>query len=189
MAYAPLASLMLLFIAGSPAAACAIAMPLKPTDVKYADVVVVGRLSNYRIVLDEKARQDRKTFLARLGERGSPTFRETLKTQRTFLSDYAVFDVEVFQNIRGKVKPYITVMWQNSTFGEPAEMAEGPYMMALQTLKNAAAQSSSATIPHPSYILLQSPCAPPFLFEGASTAGAEVRRILSEMSATAPEAK
>jgi hypothetical protein len=57
---------MLLFIAGSPAAACAIAMPLKPTDVKYADVVVVGRLSNYRIVLDEKARQDRKTFLARL---------------------------------------------------------------------------------------------------------------------------
>src|SRR5687767_519913 len=99
-------------------------------DVRFADVVVVGRIANYRIVLDQEIRGQRRQSLAKPNL--SPYLRRLYETQTSFLSDYARFDILVDEVLVGRAGRRLTVTWNNSTFSEPASMAAGPFLIALR---------------------------------------------------------
>lgn len=75
--------------------------PLKQEDVRNADIVVVGRIANYRLVSD--------------GNFGK----------------HARFDILIDEVLKGPAQSRLTVAWQRSTFGEPDTMAWGTYLIAL----------------------------------------------------------
>jgi hypothetical protein len=171
----------ILFILGAsgPASACRIAAQIVLDDVRHADAVLVGRVSNYRIIRDEASRQ-RMLSSPSL----SPALREIYEGGGALLPDYARFDIEVIEVLVGTVPSRLSATWDNSTFGEPEDISAGPFLMALRDPSSAAPplRGPSATVfanAEPALpTLLQAPCASPFLFEIDSSEAAEIRRIL-----------
>lgn len=164
-------ALALATLSALPAGACRVHVPINLGDVHYASTVVVGRISNYRIVLDPKAREARARILANSPDM-SREVRQMLESQTAFLSDYARFDVIVDDVLFGTAPGVVSVTWQNSTFGEPASMAPGPYLIALRAPGSVAPDPTLPT-------LLQAPCSSPFLFPVASEEAVAVRRIIA----------
>jgi len=176
------AALNLATILAAPTAnACATFAEMNLHDISYADVVVVGRIANYEIVLDPVARQRYRDILAR-----NPKLRETFGEPKGFITDYARFDIVVGEVLRGKAPDMITVTWDNSTFGEPGGMGPGPFLIALRDPNSPAPPlrgPSATVIPNPvpaALTVLQAPCAGPFIFESSSKEAASVRQILAE---------
>lgn len=160
------AALALTFSAGR-AHACFSEAPLILEDIRYADVVVVGRIEGYRIEKD-------------WGE----WFRSGAFGSKQRLSDYAQFQVVVRQTLKGRPAQILTAIWDNSTYGAPKRMPSGEYLIALRspTSKTPPLRGPSATISPPPgrhLTVLQAPCAPAFLFKSESTEARGVRRILA----------
>lgn len=182
--YALLLTMIVLFT-GHSAQACVMRAKLDLRDVQYADTVVVGRIENYRIVLDEAVRKDRRKWLAESKDT-PPKVREILTNQKGFLTDYARFDVIVDEVLFGKPQESFSATWDNSTFGEPEKLGPGPFLIALRDPKSRMAplRAPSATIfpnREPDLLtLLQAPCANAFLFEVGSEEATEIRRIIKE---------
>jgi hypothetical protein len=65
-------------LAAKPSTACLMAGGLKLDDIKYASVVVIGRIVDYEIVLDQKVRKERKDRFQESptsrSKRDNPTF-------------------------------------------------------------------------------------------------------------------
>jgi hypothetical protein len=160
-----------LIIVNEPAHACRILARIDLNDINYASVVVIGRVSHYEVVLDQAARQQRKEWPANNPEM-PPETRKLLSEQKSFLSDYARFKVLVDHVLLGEAPRSITVTWNNSTFGEPDRMRPGPFLIALREARSSA-QPKSLTV-------LQSPCAPPFIFKHESSEARAVRQLLSK---------
>lgn len=166
-------ALSLLAVMGTaPAHACRMRPALDVGDIKYASVVVIGRVSHYEIVLDQAARQRRQDLLARSPDM-SPALRRLLSEQTAFGSDYARFDVRVDTVLAGRASKTLSVTWNNSTFGEPDKMPEGPFLIAL--VPGATGLGSEKP---KSLTVLQSPCSLPFILEKASAEADAVRSIL-----------
>jgi hypothetical protein len=163
---------LLAVLGAAPAHACRMVATLDVGDIRYASVVVLGRISHYEIVLDQAARQRRQDLLARSPDM-SPALRKLLSDQKAFSSDYARFDVHVDEILAGRASKTLSVTWNNSTFGEPDKMPEGPFLIAL--LPGAAGLGSDKA---KSLTVLQSPCALPFILEKASAEANAVRAIL-----------
>ena len=173
--------------ASEPAHACMIFGGLDLNDIHYADVVVIGRISNYKIVIDTVVRQKRKEMLA-----SSPDMpvelRKILTEQTVFLSDYARFDVQVDEVLVGKAPKTLSVTWDNSTFGEPEKLSAGPFLIALRDPSSGLPplRGPSATIlsnPEPgSLTVLQAPCSKAFIFENSGEKADAVRQILGARS-------
>lgn len=170
-------------LAAKPASACRTMANLRFDDIKYASVIVIGRITNYEIVLDQAARQRHKEMLARPD--WPPEARKLLSEQQHFLSDYARFDVLVDEVLVGKPQAVLSVTWDNSTFNEPDKMEEGPFLIALREpdAKIPPLRGPSATI-MPSLepqklTVLQAPCAPPFMFKAATAEAKKVRDMLT----------
>lgn len=137
-------------------------------DIGAADLVVVGRVANYRIVLDTAVREKRRKQLENSPDM-SPERRKSLSEQKSFLSDYARFDILVDEVLLGKVGKTVSVVWQNSTFSEPEAMAPGPYLIALQrtSIPTAPPGSGDDVPPHLEtglWTMLQADCAAPFMY-------------------------
>ncbi len=156
---------------------------LKLDDVKYASVVVIGRIVNYEIVLDQKVRKERKEMLDRSADKSTEYWR-MMSEQKGFLSDYARFKVVVDKVLVGKSPKVISVIWDNSTFGEPETMKKGQYLIGLREpgSKIPPLRGPSATIlpaPNPkSLTVLQAPCAPPFILESTSAEAKKIQEML-----------
>jgi len=174
---APIVLAFTLALVSQPAHACFENAPLKLEDVKYADVVVIGRVLNYRIIPDLAAVETRKRMLA--DPTLSPEIRNEIgkifEKSRGSMSDYGRFDVQVQEVLKGKVPARIAVTWNNSTFSEPEKMAEGPFLIAARfpDSKSPPLRGPSATVlpnKEPDVLtLLQAPCAPAFIFPIADT--------------------
>ena len=162
------ALLVALASAADRAHACMAQAPLELADIKYADVVVVGRISNYTIVRDPYV---------------SPQRRDSSKGA-SFLGDYAKFDVLIDEVLVGKAAQSVTVTWDNSTFGEPESMPSGPFLIALRDPRSRGLplRGPSATIlpnPEPSSLtVLQAPCSDPFIFASSSDRARTILQIL-----------
>lgn len=168
-------------MAGAPGYACRVWVPLVPGDIKYADVVVTGRIVNYRIVRDEGFRR-RMLASPMLG----PEMRKLYEDKDALLlSDYARFDVLVDRVLVGKAPRKLSVTWDNSTFAEPKTMAARPFLIALRKSNSSVPplRGPSATIlPSPeagSLTILQAPCSSAFILASASNEARAVREILS----------
>ncbi|GAB5352199.1 hypothetical protein TMRH483_00782 [Qipengyuania sp. 483] len=163
------------------AQACRISVSPAFEDIGYADVVVIGRIANYRIVRDEVFR---KRMLAAPGL--APETRRIYEdpTQR-LLSDYARFDIQVDEVLMGPVQGNLSVTWDNSTFGEPDQIAPGRYLIALRRASSAAPplRGPSATVlpdPDPRALtLLQAPCSAAFIYEAESEDARTIQSILN----------
>lgn len=171
-------------LTSQPALSCMAYAGIELQDVTRADAVIIGRLENYRIVLDARAREDRKVMLENLPESTSPEFRHIFETQDAFLSDYARFDIQVDEVLFGSAHGTVTAVWDNSTFDEPKSLASGPYLVALVAPGSSQPplRGPSATIlPHPdgtSMSVLQAPCSGAFIFPLDSPKETELRAIL-----------
>lgn len=173
------AAILVCVSASQPALACRVRAHIDLSDVRYADVVLVGRISNYRIIRDQGFR-NRMLNNPNL----APHMREIYEGQQSLLPDYAVFDIEVAEVVAGVASSRLSATWDNSTFGEPENMPSGPFLMALRNPSSPTPPlraPSAAIFPTPDPTLptlLQTPCAGPFLFEYDGEQAAEVRRIL-----------
>jgi hypothetical protein len=149
-------------------------------DVKYADVVVVGQIMNYKIVRDHEFRR-RMLSNPNL----SPNMRELYEGPGGLISDYARFDVQIDEVLVGKAPTTLSVTWDNSTFEEPEKMATGPFLIALRDPKSPTPplRGPSAYVgpnPDPTALtVLQAPCSSPFIFESTSDETRTVRSILA----------
>lgn len=166
--------------AAAPARACRIYVPLNIEDVRFADVVVVGRIANYRIVRDHEFR---RKMLASPHMR--PEDRKHYGPTSSLLPDYARFEIVVDEVLAGTAPKRIVATWDNSTFGEPETMASGPFVIALRRPASPIPplRGPSATIlPNRepgSLTLLQAPCSSPFMFESNSDHARTVRRMMA----------
>jgi hypothetical protein len=162
-----------------PARACMISAALDLNDIKYADVVLVGRVSKYEIVLDQEFRQKRLA-----NPNLSPDLRKFYEGQNGILSDYARFNVQVEEVLAGKAPKTVSVTWDNSTFGEPEEMAAGPFLIALRQprSKMPPLRGPSATIlpsrEQDTLTVLQAPCSEPFIFQSTGKEALAIRKLL-----------
>ena len=163
-----------------PAHACLISVAPTLEDVRYADVVVVGRIDKYRIIRDESFR--RRMLLS---PHLSPDMRKMYADPKQgLLSDYAHFDIQVDEVLLGKAGARISVTWDNSTFGEPDRMAPGQYLIALRRPGSPSPplRGPSATIiPSPdrnALTILQAPCSSAFIFNVDSDQARAIRKIL-----------
>lgn len=156
---------------------------LELDDIKYASVVVIGRIVDYEIVLDQAVRKKWKEMLERSADKSTESWRLDSE-QKRFLSDYARFKVLVDKVLVGQPPNVISVTWNNSTFGEPEKMKEGPYLIGLREpgSKSPPLRGPSATIlpsPEPkSLTVLQAPCAPAFILEATSAEAKKIREML-----------
>lgn len=149
---------MVMALASDPttAHACMMQAPIELADIKYADVVIVGRIANYDTI-------------------GDPNL----------ITGYAIFDVLVDEILIGDAPPILAVTWDNSTFGEPESIPPGPFLIALRDPRSGTLplRGPSATIfpnPEPRFLaLLQAPCADPFMFPSTSDEALEIRRMLN----------
>lgn len=172
-----------LALMSGPVHACRMHAQLELSDVRYADVVLIGRVSHYRIIRDVEFR---RKMLA--NPKLPPDMRKFYQGPNGLLSDYASFDVEVDQVLAGKATTSISVTWDNSTFGVPEKMAAGPFLIALRRpdSKIPPLRGPSATIlpsrePR-SLTVLQAPCSSPFIFESTSDEARTIGLILSGRS-------
>jgi hypothetical protein len=150
--------------------ACAVAGQLNIDDVARADLVVVGRISHYEIVLNQRAREQRRRLLQNSDM--SRRLREILRPQTSYLSDYARFRITVRQSLAGEAPRTLTVTWTNSTFREPPSLAPGEYLVALSVRRDEQGADH--------FSVFQMACDPAFLFESDSGQAQAVRRRLAE---------
>lgn len=164
------------------ASACRMFVSPRLEDVSYADVVVVGRIANYRIIRDEAFR---KQMLA-LPNLSADMRKFYADPAKGLISDYARFDIQVEETLFGNASQKLPVTWDNSTFGEPDEIAPGRYLLALRRSSSASPplRGPSATIlPNPdpeALTLLQAPCSSAFLYEIQSNEARTIREILQK---------
>lgn len=172
-----------IILAAKPASACLIATDLKLDDIKYASVVVIGRIIDYKIILARAVRKERKDMLKRSTNKSTEDWK-SMSEQKHFLSDYARFSVLVDEVLVGQPTNVISVTWDNSTFGEPEKMKDGPYLIGLREPGSMSPplRGPSATIlpsPEPkSLTVLQAPCAPAFILEATSAKAKAIREML-----------
>lgn len=104
--------------------------------------------------------------------------------RRGLLPDYARFEVQVEKVFFGRAPRTVSVTWDNSTFGEPDQLASGPYLIALRR-PGSVRGPSGTVLPGPvreALTLLQAPCSRAFIYEVASEEARGVRRLLDARS-------
>lgn len=167
-------------LVSQPAQACIVSVPINISDVKFADVVVVGRIANYHITRDDIFRRKRLAS----STLSSSMRRMYSDPKQILMSDYARFDVLVDEVLTGRAAKRITVTWDNSTFGEPRTMASGPFLIALRRAgsRTPPLRGPSATVlPDTKASLLtvlQAPCAGAFIFASESSYARTLRQAL-----------
>lgn len=148
-----------------PAVACRVNQPLNLNDVTQVDLVVVGTISDYEIVLDQQAREERRRQLADNPDMPA-ALRQALERQDSYLSDYARFTITVDEVLVGDAPRTLVVALESGASGQPP----GPRLFAL----SAGSRGRTDTL----WTVWQRPCAPPFMIEADSPDALTVRRLV-----------
>jgi hypothetical protein len=165
-------ALLALLAAAAPAQACRMAARLDPGDVRFADLVVVGRIADYAIIPDEAGRERLRRLYPNEAHDG-------------VIGDYARFTILVDEVLAGQAGRRLVATWDASTFREPPTMPPGPYLIALRDPRSALPplRGPSATIlpnREPGRLtVLQAPCAPAFIFPVGGADAAQVRSLVA----------
>lgn len=166
------------------AQACTELRPLNVQHLQYADTVVVGRVENYHLILDEDARQQRQAFLA--APDLSSMVRKALTKQGSFGADYARFDVLVDEVLTGKPPMLFSAVWDSMTSGEPMQMGTGPFLIALYDPKSpmpddySFGENVSLSGKLRLLTVMQASCARAFLVGIHSKDAVDIRRFLKD---------
>jgi hypothetical protein len=167
-------------IATAPANACRIHVPLDLEHVRMADIVVVGRISNYRIERDEETRRQALKSPNLAAEQ-----RRFYEGRGRLWTDSAMFEVEVDEVLFGKAPKKLLLSWNHSTYPEPETMPAGPYLIAIMRPRPASRPPQGPVGLDPPghqpvpFIVLEQPCSAGFIFETGSEEARTLRRMLS----------
>ncbi|MHA3915243.1 hypothetical protein [Halovulum sp. GXIMD14793] len=171
--------------AHTDAVACSVAMPRQAKDVLGAELVVLGRLGNYRVLSGADALQQHKVMLETLPLDIGSSLRQSFEAERPNAARYASFDFEIDEALVGNAAGRISVVWYNSTFALPESLRPGSYLIALTGLtledQDQSVRIDPNSVPLP---VLQLPCSSPFLFPSYTTEADEIFRIISVAKAT-----
>ncbi len=110
-----------------PAQACMVLSRLDLNDILLAEIVVIADLANYRTTRNEEYRR-RELAVPNLDPKRRALL---LDPDYRFISDGALFDIQVKRRLVGRVPNKITVTYDGGTFGEPATIAPGRYLIGL----------------------------------------------------------
>lgn len=168
-------------IAGAQSAsACYSIEALDLNLVKLADIVVVGRITNYRLVpfpVDPATKERRERFFGKM----PPELRKQLGYP---IQDYpyAIFDIAVDEVLFGNAEQKLNVTWRYGISREIEQMSQGQYLVALQN-REAPPPSPDGSNFHPNILpdrpnVLQPRCRGGFVFRADSESANAVRAIL-----------
>ena len=171
-------ALLLLALVGcsAPALACRDEPELRLGWLRRADLVVVGQVSNYRIVPDfndpiaARVRYDllEKALVA------TPEEREAIRRSMRSASDYAHIDVQVEEVLAGTVPERLQVTWDTSWFRLPDRLEPGSYLIALEAPGKGAVSPARAR----SWTVLSPICEQSFLVRSESKEADAIRHQL-----------
>lgn len=178
------AALGLAVLAAEPAFACRFHSAAVLEDVRYADLVLVGRIRDYHIVRDEAFRErllavpdlppDRRAFYEGPGH---------------LLSDYARVEIEVEEVLFGEAPRRLTITWYSFVSGGRERFGAGePRLVALRLPASPIPplRGPSATIvanAEPDlYTILEAPCSNAFVFDTGSDEARAVRQLTEARS-------
>ena len=170
--------------AAVPAQACRQHAELDPADVRDADLIVVGRIADYRRVPRPSVRADDQE-IPPTPPGMPPEVRRLIPGQAGHPADYARFTVLVDEVLAGEAGATFEATWNNPSSAEPESMASGPFLIALRRPASPRPSPGAPSVSAPPFpvphlpTLLQEPCAPPFLLESGSEEADDVRRILN----------
>ncbi len=174
-----------------PALACAGGpAPLRLDAISSADIVVIGRIENYRTFVDPARRQRRVEWFeaqrlrADLGQAPSH-IEDASRATSVSRPDAAHFDVVVDEVLKGTAEQSLSVWWDPSAFGFPLSLPSGSVLIALR--QNGAGSNPrlgflASTDPGPdpaALVVLRTPCADPFLFDSTGAEAATIRGLLA----------
>ncbi len=157
----------------STAEACRITVPLDLSQVKHADTVVVGRILDYRLVLDQKARARRATELARPGL--SAGERQYLSNQTMYDTDLARIDIQVKTVLRGRAVNRLTATVDAGALGYQYKPNSGSFLIALYDPHRTKDVQAPST-----FTVMTQPCAGSFILPQETPQAAEITRRLRE---------
>ena len=107
--------------------ACLVQRGVQYSDLREAEVVVVGRIIHYETVLDEVSRERFRARLARRPRQLSP-----LESEQ-YWDDYVRLDILVEEELFGKAPTVLSATWNaNSVGGEPQQAPRGLLMIGLR---------------------------------------------------------
>jgi len=144
-------------------------------DIKQADLVVVGRIANYRVLPDlrDPVAHMRRYELLQEALKATPEQMESLRRSNYSLSDFASFEIQVEHVLKGEASKTINVRWQNETFREPEAMPPGPYVIALRAPKLSAPPAQNH------FTIFQASCSRAYIFTSESKEAAQARKLFS----------
>lgn len=138
-----------LMLASEPALACRFQREPNLNEVKQADLVVIGKITEYQVIRHEG------------------------------VGSYSRFVIQVEQVIVGKASDRLPVTWENSTFGQPEKIAEGQYLIALHAGSTGNYITGSPHREPNVMSVLQEPCSRALMFEVSSNEARITRDILA----------
>jgi hypothetical protein len=172
----------------APAHACLAPGTADLSDVRYADLVLIGRVQNYRIVRDEFSRQSMRRVLQdpALPRQSREVPERQLRGDSLLRSDYAKFDILVHRQLSGKSPRILTVALNKPAFEEPRAVPAGLYIIALRSsdsklpaesrYRDFDLENREPTLP----TVLSARCDGPFMFKVTSEAGKTLIARLSQ---------
>ncbi|HEY0629553.1 MAG TPA: hypothetical protein VGD23_09500 [Sphingomicrobium sp.] len=171
-------ALLLLTLIGysTPALACRDEPELELSWLSRADLVIVGRVSNYRITPDFNdpvAARVRYDLLER-ALAANPEEREAIRRNIRSASDYAHLDVQVEEVLVGTVPERLEVTWDTSWFRLPDRLEPGLYLIALQAPGKGAVSPARAR----SWTVLSPICEQSFLIPSGRKDAVAIRQQL-----------
>lgn len=169
----------------SAALACQFSSPLRAEQISSADVVVIGKVTNYHIVRDEDSRARRREDCRKAKSFSSKRWAEegwkALCAQKDFISDYAQFTIIISDVLKGRAPRSITATWDASTFSEPNTFPSDLRLIGLRKPDVAGGRLASNPMYKQRsrfYFVMQVPCSGAFIIPANSDFAQEVKSFL-----------
>ncbi len=169
----------------SPAWSCIVTRTLAK-QLAASDLVVVGTVENYEIVLDQESREVRKRDLLRtLGPDLSPELKGAIREKVWHFPDYTRFDIRVEEVLAGDAPERVAVYWPDTMFGETGEKLAGPRIFALLAPNTVQSVDQLHVFPDPrprepnARRILSRDCGPFFMDPVGSDSADEIRAALT----------
>ncbi len=161
-------------VANSLALACPAPRPLHPSDFTTAEVIVVGRVTNYEAVIDPVAT-----------ERIRPAFEGSVAEHYQWIS-YGKLDVEVEEVLKGEVPARPAIYWLPGTIGPANTLAPGRYILGLGTVDTLPTHYDNRplplALPPDALTVKEKACAGAFITPYSSEMGDKVGQLLNTHS-------
>ena len=163
--------------ASAPAFACMAPAPFVFEDAKWADVVVVGHITNLRFILNQKERLEVLSIPDL-----KPRVRQAFRDPARIASDFAIFDFVVDKHLTGTSSSKISISTQIYNVGRTTLTEKESFLVAFNRITAGRPSLDTVdTMSQPSGVgslkIFKPSCAEPFVFPSMSNEAGEIRRI------------